>query len=452
MHAAAVGLLCLLLADAPAPPVVPGWQFAVQGSVARRTDAGFGAADKTFDLTLVVVEVGEQSRRLIWTVAESGQGGWSWPDRFGACDADTQGQPAADTGPALWYERGDVSKIIPLPAPLLTPPVELAPQAQWQAGDQSFVVERAVEHDGHDVWRIQGTTGLGRAQTLWLDRQSPLVWAAQRRVFMGQGEEHQLEWRLVAVRQLPADELAQLTAEYRALDALRAALARPPRAADAKLTAPQREALAQRLPAAQTAVRSPLLAPLVTAAERDLALQNQQAGDVAELVARFQDQPAPGLALHGLNGEMLDEDDLLGQVTVLHFWEYRDEPLHEPYGQVGYLDFLYSQRQAEGLRVYGVAVDGRLAEVRTRGAALRSVRKLRSFMNLSYPVLLDDGGGLKAWGDPRTLGAPLPLFVLVGRDGKIAHYHVGHYDIDRDQGLKTLNAEVTRALAVPAVP
>ena len=45
---------------------------------------------------------------------------------------------------------------------------------------------------------------------------------------------------------------------------------------------------------------------------------------------------------------------------MLHFWEYRDQPLKEPYGQVGYLEFLFQKRKEEGVKVYGVAVDGRL--------------------------------------------------------------------------------------------
>ena len=131
---------------------------------------------------------------------------------------------------------------------------------------------------------------------------------------------------------------------------------------------------------------------------------------------------------------------------MLHFWDYRDEPLKEPYGQVGYLDFMYQRRKPDGLRVYGVAVDGRLADEKTRPAAERSVKKLKAFMNLSYPVLLDSGSLVKQFGDPRLLGANLPLFVVVGRDGKIIHYHVGHHKVHQEQGLDELDRVVGEAL------
>ena len=67
-------------------------------------------------------------------------------------------------------------------------------------------------------------------------------------------------------------------------------------------------------------------------------------------------------------------------------------------------------------------------------------------MNLSYPVLLDSGSLIKQFGDPRLVGASLPLFVVIGPDRKILHYHVGHYDVHQDQGLKELDHVVIEAL------
>jgi hypothetical protein len=74
------------------------------------------------------------------------------------------------------------------------------------------------------------------------------------------------------------------------------------------------------------------------------------------------------------------------------------------------------------------------------------VRKLKDFMNLSYPVLLDSGSLIKQFGDPRVVGANLPLYVVIGPDQKIIHYHVGHYDVNQDQGLKELDQIVVDAL------
>ena len=50
------------------------------------------------------------------------------------------------------------------------------------------------------------------------------------------------------------------------------------------------------------------------------------------------------------------------------------------------------------------------------------------------------GALLKQFGDPRLVGASLPLFVVIGPGLKRSlHYHVGHYDVHQDQGLKELD-------------
>ena len=203
--------------------------------------------------------------------------------------------------------------------------------------------------------------------------------------------------------------------------------------------------LRAQLPGVIEAAAGTPLARVVTAAERDTQLQSGRNDAVADLAAKQTGRAVEAFTSKGLDDEALSQDGLLGHVTVLHFWDYRDEPLKEPYGQVGYLDFIYHRRKPSGLQVYGVAVDGRLAEEKTRGEATRSVKKLKAFMNLSYPILLDSGALLKQFGDPRPLGANLPLFVVIGPDQKIIHYHVGTYDVHQDQGLKQLDEVVLKA-------
>ena len=103
------------------------------------------------------------------------------------------------------------------------------------------------------------------------------------------------------------------------------------------------------------------------------------------------------------------------------------------------LDFLKNKRGRLGVDFVGVAANEDFGKTQTAGAALRSVRKLRDFMNISYPIATDAGTQIKKFGDPRALGAELPLWVVIGPDGKIAHYHVGFYSIKPDEGLKPLD-------------
>jgi hypothetical protein len=70
-------------------------------------------------------------------------------------------------------------------------------------------------------------------------------------------------------------------------------------------------------------------------------------------------------------------------------------------------------------------------------------------MNVSYPMLVDSESYLrKVLGDPRAAGARLPLFLVLDKQGKVVHYHVGFYDVDRDRGLQKLDAEVIKALGI----
>jgi len=44
------------------------------------------------------------------------------------------------------------------------------------------------------------------------------------------------------------------------------------------------------------------------------------------------------------------------------------------------------------------------------------------------------------------LGSPLPLWVVIGHDGKVVHYQIGFYNITPDEGLKQLDEAVVLAL------
>ena len=131
---------------------------------------------------------------------------------------------------------------------------------------------------------------------------------------------------------------------------------------------------------------------------------------------------------------------------MLHFWDYRDAPLEEPYGQVAYLDFLARQHAAGDVKVYGVVADERVTQPDTKRTGIQSAKKLHSFMNLSYPLLVDAGAAIKEFGDPRVTGAKLPLFVVIDRQGNIVHYHAGHYEVSRDRGLEELGTVIKQSL------
>ena len=137
----------------------------------------------------------------------------------------------------------------------------------------------------------------------------------------------------------------------------------------------QLDVLREQLPQlAELAVATPL-AKLVAAAQRDLEVQSgpQRAASPSwprnSAAARSRTFRPRDLA-----AKRLSLAELKDQVTVLHFWDYRDEPLKEPYGQVGYLDFIYHRRKpsrSASLRRGGRRAAGRRQDPR-RGRAQRA--------------------------------------------------------------------------------
>lgn len=406
---------------------------------------------KQFELRVFVLDRKEQDRKVKgaevgWLMDERGGGpSFHWTDRFGVAQVDEQWR-TTDTA-AIQYDYGGGTGIVQVILPFLDPAIALAADASWESGDLKSQVTGQTKLDGRPAWQIQVRNRIGIKRQLVRDAATPVILSMTERVFLGMGQEHDLKLDLAGSEQLPADKVKTLGEQFSMLVAARLKLQRPAKSDNPDLTARDLEALRKLWPTIEKQVAEGPLAELVKGGLRDLNRQAGRAGDVAALANKFKGQLVERFSAESLDGEKFNAESLRGRVTVLHFWTYRDEPLKAPYGQCGYLDFLYDKRKGDKVQVIGVAVDERLAGGDTRSAALRSIRKFRAFMNVSYPIAPDNGALLKQFGDPRSLGAELPLFVVIGPDGKIAHYHVGIYEVEADRGLHQLDAEITKASA-----
>jgi len=450
--------LALVPTAVGADPLAADTQLIFKGSVAAvGADRKPGQVQKAIVLHLFVARRGKSDTQLHWFVEESGRGRWPWLERFGTLSLNAQLKPSG-VGPSILYDYGEDASVRPIFLPLLAHPdgKPLAAGLRWSEdptenrlrGKWQFHVKKALKRDGRDVWQVEVRNNYGWQRTLWVDRDSPLVLDMRQRMFLGQGDEFLLQLKLSETKKLAGAAKTSALDGLAGLVQMRSKLKRPDRSDEKDLNDEQLAVIKKSLPEIERLVTTGPIVRLVKAANRDLARQSDRAGSLEKLIASKQGKPAPKFRAAGLRGGEFIHDQLRGQVTVLHFWEYKDKPLKQPYGQVGYLDFLYSKRKDEGLKVYGVAVDRRFGVAGSKAAAVRSVRGLVKFMNLRYPLLLDDGQTIKAFGDPRQFDAKLPLFIVIGRDGKIVHYKVGHYKIDRLRGLKELNAIVSEQLKV----
>lgn len=424
----------------------PGSVLVYQGMVQKRDRDDTPAPSKQFELTILVREVTATGSQFDWLVDEQGAGAWPWIERFGRLTLNADRKPVGAAGPSVLMDHSLGKAVVPIHAPLLAGGPALTAGATWSEGEMNFTVDAKRKFGEQDTWRIEAANNYGPRRIVWVDVESPLVIATEDRVFMGQGTEYQLQMRLTGRNKLSNEERTATEAGFASLLEVREQLKRPARTQSPDWRPEQRELLKQAIPGLAKQIATGPLVRLLRAASGDIDSQSSRADALSGLVQRNVGQPIANVTVPTLSGDAFDAAQLKDKITVLHFWDYRDTPLKEPYGQVGYVEFLYARHKAAGVQVYGVAVDGRFKEEDQRRGAITGVRKLKSFMNLTYPLLLDGGEWITKLGDPRTVGAELPLFVVVDRDGKIAHFHVGTYDVDQQNGLKELDAAVKKLL------
>ena len=110
-----------------------------------------------------------------------------------------------------------------------------------------------------------------------------------------------------------------------------------------------------------------------------------------------------------------------GKLLVVNFWATWCAPCREEMPE-----FVRFQEEfgAKGLQFVGIAVDD-----------ADKVRQFTTEIRLNYPALI---GGYGAMELSRTLGnrvMALPFTIVVGRDGKVAHTHLGPLKGDQLRGM-----------------
>lgn len=438
--------LQLLIAHPARAQWAKGTTLAYRGSLKPVEEVTVKEGEKTFDLTYYVGDAADGTTPLTWVVDEQGNGEFPWICRVGVLRLSTAGEHAPEACPALLYKHSNGRSVVPIIPPRISPPGELKPDLSWEADTLQFQAIEQVEIDGKQTWQVVVHNRFGKKRDVWLDAENFQIVKMEERVFMNQGTPYTLSLSHVANRVLAEEELADVTGQCQSLITLRERLGFAPRSEELAFDDEQRKVLSEALPKLETDLASGPLARAIRAAGADLRLHSNRATAIEELVKEKVGTEVEAFALDVLDGGTLDSTSLAGSVTILHFWEYKNEPLEEPYGQVGYLEYLLEHRKSDGIKIYGIAVNRELEDDGTRRKVLSDIRKLKSFMNLTYPIALDSGSTLKAMGDPRVSGARLPLFVVVGKDGKISHYHVGIYEVDKVAGLKALDDAVSAAL------
>lgn len=435
----------LLLACLAADPA-PTFETRYSGTLVQIDRDGQRTPVKSFDIVCLVTPTGAEQSSAIFLVNEDGGGGVAWPERFGRKLISFNAGVVAGPPMQLLYRHRDVPNLLELPLPLFAQRARLADDAAWTEGDSHYAVLRSRDVGGRACWQVEAApTGRGRSYTAHVEQSSGQIIDGVQRLTMGQGEQFELAWRSDPPQPLAPEAAQRALAAAETLLTLQTELGRSEQAASPALSPAQIQSCVAVMDQVQRETAETPFARLAAVISRDVQAQQQRAKSVEELVLRFVGQPAPEFALTSLDGKPIAADAYRGKTLVLHLWEYRDEPLDEPYGQIGYLDFLLNRHGQQGIVVYGVSVDRRLRDPSTAAQARRSAGKLKTFMNLGYEIAADhDGALLKAFGDPTQFDEPLPLWIVIGPDGKVAHFRTGFYDVDRERGLKELDDVVSK--------
>jgi hypothetical protein len=402
-----------------------------------------GIQEKSLTLQVMVEESPEQSR-LIWTLEENGAGSWSWLDHFGQLTWDERGSfTASSFAPAMRYESGEIRGTVPLTLVLPRPADPLAVGLTWEHDGLKYEVTESARVADQPAWLVNVRSNFGEKRKLLVTMPAGLVVEVQETVFLGQGDRYRLNYRVAERRPLVLGDWEQAREDFERLSELRARLEWRPHEAERKWSEEQRTLLRDTLSSLTEKTRTESLTLLLRAANQESRLERGRAGALEAMRRRALEAGLPDFQLEPIGSQALTREDLQNAVTVFHFWDYRDSPLREPYGQAGYLDFLSRKYDAKNVRVVGVVVPPAAEELRQ---AAVSARRFSNFMNLAYPLFVDKEGLLGRVGDPRLCDASLPLFVAVGRDGKILHYHAGHYAVDNNRGLVELEKVIETAL------
>lgn len=370
-------------------------------------------------------------------VLDDVRSGCPWPDSYGLIPMVGD---AAGVEPHLLYQYDGNPYSIGLPPLVLNLPDQIAPDTTWdQSGWNMTVLERR-RVDGVDCWLVEASERRGRRQTLTAEATNGYLLRAQADVFMGQGDRFRLTLDRATSVSVADESAATLSKLQEGVLELQKALNRRPDSQQSELSARQIETAVGYRTALHELAAGTALQNLVKRISDDVERQQKRVTAVADRAGQLMHSAAPEFSLNLINGGSIESQSLKGKVVVLHFWDYRDQPLAEPYGQTGYLDFVFNQRRKANVQVIGISTSPDFQQSDTLSRAKRSSRKLSEFMNLTYPVAYDDGALLRTLGDPRDSSGQLPLWIVLSSDGKIAHYHAGFYEIDTARGLKELDA------------
>ncbi|MBL8809022.1 MAG: TlpA family protein disulfide reductase [Planctomycetaceae bacterium] len=397
---------------------------------------GDGEILRRFEAQIFTTDAG-----AFFHVTDDVRQGCPWPDSYGPIGP---GTGAERVQPHLVYPYDGNTYFLPLPPLVVKVPDDAAEETTWeQSGWQMKIIEK-TNMNGTPAWAIEARERRGRQQQLTVDASTGVLLRAEADVFMGMGDQFLMSVARSGATTLSAEQSESMVKLQQELINVQTSLRRRPDAVLAELSPRQVTDVMASLDKLSELAKSSPLEALTRQIRTDVEQQQKRIASATSRAGELMNADAPVFSLNLVSGGKLESSSLKGKTVILHFWDYRDAPLSEPYGQTGYLEFLFNRRKAQEVVVVGVSTNQDLQTAENQNRGRRAARKLSEFMNLTYPIGHDDGSLLKAFGDPRDNRGQLPLWVVLSPEGKVMHYHAGFYEIDQAQGLRDLEAVLAK--------
>jgi hypothetical protein len=390
-------------------------------------------AGKEFEITVLTVD--EDAVDVAWGItSETGLAALAWPARMGTRKRGV---------PVIRVDWGDGDSQVRLPELLLRSVEDplTRGEREFRIGKETWFAGDPKDSSAGKTWKVIRKGGLGGGASATIDESGwPVKLTTQFTV--GRGFAYELTMTRTRLSRLTADEMKQANGQL----ATWLKLVDDTGFAVDEESTPRlsREQLKSAVVALnQMAETKTIWSKVVAHSQKSLRKQGASSVAVEVMVERIMGKQIWPTQAFDLRDNRVAPSTFKEGIVVLHFWNYQERPLKQPYGQVGFLDFLCRKRK--DIQFVGVVSHESAQRPETKQDAMRSARKFRDFMNVSYPIVVANNL-LREIGDPRQSGGQLPMFVVLNAEGKVAYVQVGLFDVDPQRGLTQLEAAIDKVI------
>lgn len=360
-----------------------------------------------------------------------------WAEQFGPLNSSSK--LLSSEAVAIGYRHLDRNYVIPVGLPFFPERERLQANSDWKDGTSEFRVAGDETINGIDCWRVKATIGIARHHEFFVSKNDSIIQAGTQTVFMGPGDRFRLNFQRTGIQKLSAtNETVENVIPL--LHELQIKLDRVDHDRFRAMSIDEIEVAALAMPQLLEKSAGTTLHEYILNINKSVQLQKSRNQRVQGLANSMIGQKLPQFNLQRLSGEEVPSSSLRGKSVVLHFWDYTNQTLEQPYGQIGYLDFINNRWEGKNVQIYGVAINSKLQDPEQKQQAIRDIKKLKQFMKLGYEIMSDPGSALNSFGNPTRLGQELPLWIVLSPQGEIVHYQTGFFPVDPKVGLKEIDS------------